>query len=56
MDLKELMRDRESFNHKVFEGSRDDLANLGLELSHIQRPGFLRFAGDYPLDGCRPGS
>ena len=32
MDLKELMRDRESFNHKVFEGSRDDLANLGLEL------------------------
>lgn len=32
MDLKELMRDRESFNHKVFEGSRDDLANLGLVL------------------------
>ena len=32
MDLKELMRDRESFNAKVFEGSRDDLANLGLEL------------------------
>lgn len=32
MDLKELMRDRESFNHKVFEGSRDDLAKLGLEL------------------------
>lgn len=32
MDLKELMRDRESFNAKVFGGSKDDLANLGLEL------------------------
>ena len=32
MDLKELMRDRESFNAKVFDGSKDDLANLGLEL------------------------
>lgn len=32
MDLKELMRDRESFNTKVFDGSREDLANLGLEL------------------------
>lgn len=32
MDLKELMRDRESFNAKVFCGSKDDLANLGLEL------------------------
>ena len=32
MQLKELMRDRESFNTKVFEGSREDLANLGLEL------------------------
>lgn len=30
--LKELMRDRESFNAKVFDGSKDDLANLGLEL------------------------
>lgn len=32
MDLKELMRNRESFNAKVFGGSKDDLANLGLEL------------------------
>lgn len=32
MDLKELMRDRKSFNAKVFGGSKDDLANLGLEL------------------------
>lgn len=32
MDLKELIRDRESFNAKVFDGSKDDLANLGLEL------------------------
>lgn len=32
MDLKELMRVRESFNAKVFGGSKDDLANLGLEL------------------------
>ena len=31
MDLKELMRDRESFNAKVFGGSKDDLANLGLD-------------------------
>lgn len=28
MDLKELMRDRESFNHKVFEGSRWNTGRL----------------------------
>ena len=51
MDLKELMRDRESFNHKVFEGSRDDLANLGLELRTFNVQDFSD-----SLDGCRPGS
>lgn len=30
--VTEVMRDRENFNAKVFGGSKDDLANLGLEL------------------------
>lgn len=32
MDLKELMRDRESFNAKVFGGSKDDLANRYIDI------------------------
>lgn len=32
MDLKELMRDRESFNAKVFDGSKDDLANRYIDI------------------------
>lgn len=45
MDLKELMRDRESFNAKVFDGSKDDLANLGLELRTFNVQGIIRSMG-----------
>ncbi len=53
MDLKELMRDRESFNAKVFGGSKDDLANLGLELHTFNVQDFSDSPGHHPLHGRR---